>query len=92
MIKQFIETPQEMAAYLTDNAYLQRFYEIYLTIKEETERKQFEKMFWIEVGLLPLSEQAVIKDAHSKIPQRLYDRMGSIMVSVQKVLKNPVAV
>ena len=91
MIKECIETPQEMASYLTDNAYLQRYYEIFLTIKDDTERKAFEQMFWLEVAALPENEQAIIRASESKVPQRIYDRLGSIIASVQKRLDKRVS-
>ena len=93
MIKEFIETPQEMAAYLTDNTYLQRYYEIFLTIKDDVERKKFEKLFWKEVDSLPEDEKAIIRVCEAKVPQRIYDRMGSIIANVQKRLdKNKKAI
>ena len=39
MINDFMESPEQMAAYLTDNAFLQRYYVQFLSIKDDAERK-----------------------------------------------------
>ena len=83
MINDFMESPEQMAAYLTDNALLQRYYVQFLSIKDDAERKNWEIHFWQEVAALSQPEQTAIRLAHSKIPQRLHDRMSGLLATAQ---------
>ena len=83
------DSPQQMAAYLTDNPHLQDFFETFLSIKNLDERKDFEIRFWAYVTQLPAIEQVRIRAANTKITQRLYDRMGSVIIEIhQAIAKN----
>jgi hypothetical protein len=84
MMMQILDTPEKMAQYSTDNGHLQAFYVQLLQIKEEEARKAFSEIFWSEVDMLPLNEKTAIKAAQSQIAQRLYSRMGSILVDLKK--------
>ena len=84
MITEFMDSTEKMAAYLTDNAFLQRYYEIFLSIKDDSERKKWETQFWQEVTHLSEQEQDAVRQAHKKVSQRLYDRMGGLLATVQK--------
>ena len=84
MIDNFMDSPEKMAAYLTDNVVLQRYYERFLTIKDDAELKNWETQFWQEVAILPQNEQEYIRHAHAKVPQRIHDRMSGIIAITQK--------
>ena len=83
MIHDFMDSPEKMAAYLTDNVLLQRYYVHFLNIKDDAERKNWEMQFWQEVADLPQQEQDLIRQAHSKIAQRLHDRMSGILATAK---------
>jgi hypothetical protein len=72
------DTPQNMAAELTDNPELQDFLETFLTIKNLDERKAFESRFWSKVTQFPSSEQAAIRASNERISQRLSEKMNQI--------------
>ena len=74
-----LDTPQAMATYITDNAILQEFLTQFLQLKEEDQRDSFEKLFWEKLKTEAPEVQAEVKKAYSKLAQRLYDRMGSIL-------------
>jgi hypothetical protein len=84
MTMQILDTPQKMAQYSTDNGHLQAFYVQLLQIKDADARKAFSKDFWLAVDALPLDEKAAIKAAQAQVAQRLYNRMGSIIVDLKK--------
>ena len=85
MINQILDTPQKMAEYSTDNSHLQVFYMQLLQIKNADDRKAFSKAFWLNVEQLNIDEKTAIKTAQSAIAQRLYSRMGSIIVDLKKM-------
>jgi hypothetical protein len=88
---QIFDSPQKMAAYLTDNPQLQDFFETFLSIKNPEERKAFEVRFWAYVTQLPAIEQVRIRAANAKITQRLYDRMGSMIIEIHHlIIKNEI--
>lgn len=72
------DTPQNMAAELTDNPELQDFLETFLTIKNLDERKAFENRFWSKVTQFPSSEQAAIRASNERISQRLSAKMSHL--------------
>lgn len=72
------DTPQKMAADLTDNPQLQDFLETFLSIKDLEERKTFENRFWSKVTQFPSAEQAEIRACNARITQRLSDRMHTV--------------
>ena len=80
------DSPQKMAAYLTDNPHLQDFFETFLSIKNIDERKDFELRFWAFVTQLPAIEQVRIRAANAKISQRLYDRMGGLIIDIHHAI------
>jgi hypothetical protein len=71
------DTPQKMAAELTDNPQLQDFLETFLTIKNADERQSYENNFWSKVTQFPSSEQAAIRASNARISQRLSDKIGT---------------
>ena len=83
MIDDFMDSPEKMAAYLTDNVPLQRYYVHFLNIKDDAERKNWEMQFWQQVADLPQCEQDLIRQAHNKISQRLHDRMSGILATAK---------
>lgn len=70
------DTPQKMAAELTDNPQLQDFLETFLSIKNSEERKAFENGFWSKVTQFPSSEQAAIRASNERISERLSEKMS----------------
>ena len=86
MILQPLDTPQSLADYLTDNTRLRSHLTAFLSLKTEDERHLLEKDFWLSVNQLDADEKAAIKGAKSKIAQRMYDRMGSIIVDLNKMV------
>jgi hypothetical protein len=72
------DTPQKMAAELTDNPQLQDFLETFLSIKNLDERKAYENRFWSKVTQFPSSEQAAIRASNERISQRLSEKMSSL--------------
>ncbi len=81
-----LDTPEKMAHYATDNSHLQAFYLQFLQIKDADERAAFRKDFWLKVEQLDADERAAIKAAQSMIAQRLYNRMGSTIVDIGKIV------
>jgi hypothetical protein len=71
------ETPQKMAAELTDNPQLQDFLETFLSIKNADERQNFENRFWSKVTQFPASEQAAIRASNERIEQRLSEKIAN---------------
>jgi hypothetical protein len=86
MMMHILDTPEKMAHYATDNSHLQAFYLQLLQIKDADERTAFSKAFWLKVEQLHADEKSAIKAAQSKIAQRMYDRMGSIIVDLNKMV------
>lgn len=84
MAMNILDTPQEMAKYMTDNAILQEFLLQMLQISDEKKRAAFELKFWNKVKKLSPEIQAEVNAAHSKLAQRVYDRMGSILQTLSK--------
>ena len=76
---ELVEYPQQMACFLTDNAYLQKFYETLLFLKDEAERRTYEMQFWDDVDRMPGAEQAAIRRAYNQLSQKLSERTGSIL-------------
>ena len=74
-----LETPLKMAQYLTDNRQLQVHLTQFLSIEDENEREICEDTFWANSLKLPEQEQTDLKQAKSKIAQRLLDRTGSVI-------------
>ena len=72
----FFDTPQKMAADLTDNPQLQDFLATFLSIKDVEERQSFENRFWSKVTQFPSAEQAQIRASNAQISQRLSARMN----------------
>ena len=85
MIGQPLDTPQKLASYLTDNGHLRAHLTAFLGLKTDAERQIAEKKFWLFAATLPQKEQEELNAAKSKIAQRLYDRMGSIVVDLKKL-------
>ena len=81
-----LDTPEKMAHYATDNSHLQAFYLQFLQIKDVDERATFRKNFWLKVAQLDADEQIAIKAAQSMIAQRMYDRMGSTILDIGKIV------
>ncbi len=71
------ETPQKMAAELTDNPQLQDFLSTFLSIKDHDERQVFENRFWTKVTQFPAAEQAQIRASNERVSQRLSERLSS---------------
>ncbi len=65
------DTPQQVAADLTDNPQLQDFLETFLSIKNQDERQSFENKFWSKVTQFPSAEQAAIRASNARMSQRL---------------------
>jgi hypothetical protein len=86
MMMQILDTPEKMANYATDNSHLQTFYLQLLQIKDADERTAFSKAFWLKVDQLDADERTAVKAAQSNIAQRMYDRMGSIIVDLSKMV------
>jgi hypothetical protein len=86
MMMPILDTPEKMAHYATDNSHLQAFYLQFLQIKDADERAAFSKVFWLKVEQLDADEQTAIKVAQSHIAQRLYDRMGSSITELGKIV------
>jgi hypothetical protein len=82
---EILDSPQKMSHYLTDNALLEAHLTKFLALTTDTEREISEKNFWLFVETLSPKEQAEVKEAKKKITQRLYDRMGSIIVDLKKM-------
>ena len=72
------DTPQKMAADLTDNPQLQDFLETFLTIKNVDERKAYENRFWSKVTQFPSSEQAAIRASNERVSARLSEKMSAL--------------
>ena len=86
---QIFDSPQKIAAYLTDNPHLQDFFDTFVSIQNPEERRAFEVRFWAYVTQLPAIEQVRIRAANAKITQRLYDRMGSMIIEIHHlIIKN----
>jgi hypothetical protein len=79
------DTPQNMAAELTDNPELQDFLETFLTIKNLDERKAFENRFWSKVTQFPSSEQAAIRASNERISQRLSEKMSHLAPNLSPI-------
>ena len=70
------DTPQTLAADLTDNPQLQDFLETFLSIKNQDERQSFESKFWSKVTEFPSAQQAAIRESNERMSQRLNERFG----------------